>query len=30
MAEYFFNHRSWAKKWKESAAIYDCNLLKDL
>ena len=29
MADILFNHRSWAKKWKESSVICDCHELKN-
>ena len=30
MADLFFNHKSWAKSWKENTRICECHLLKDL
>ena len=30
MADYFFNHKSWAKSWKENTCICECHGLKDI
>ena len=29
MADFFFNHKVWAKKWKENSIVCECDILKD-